>query len=125
MCVGVWAAVIVTFLLNNSFLANISEGSTFLFWSTIVIFTVVFGVFSCKIWKHLIIWSTGLVGGYAAIRPFGFFIGNFPNELTISNQIASGEKVSVEATFYLYFVLMLIFAGFGMKYQYKYFLVTL
>lgn len=50
------------------------------------------------------------------IRPLGWMIGSFPNELQIAKELKYGTITSVPALFYLYFALIIIVGLIGIRF---------
>lgn len=74
---GMWLGTIIAFILNSSFLYYFESRLALLL--CIILFGLSLGIFSCFFWDHLVIVSTGVVGAYAIIRPFGYIFPDFPN----------------------------------------------
>ena len=75
-CLGFWLGTVLGFLLNNAFFYKLSETNTPLY-ILIISLGGTFGFLSFWLHKHVIIASTGFIGAYFIVRPFGFFAGNF------------------------------------------------
>lgn len=50
---------------------------------TTVLLSLVFVYGIYTYFMHLVIFSTGIIGSYAAVRAIGMFAGQYPNEFTI------------------------------------------
>lgn len=46
--------------------------------------------------------STALIGSYFTIRGIGLYVGNFPNEYEVLNQIETGQISMIAPVFYAY-----------------------
>lgn len=81
-CLGMWLGVVIALLLNNAFLYKIQLTNNFVvLWLTIGVLSILLGVLSCFFYKYCVMVCTGIVGAYAIVRPFGWILGSFPNEL--------------------------------------------
>lgn len=82
---GMWLGVVLALLLNNAFLYKIKfANSSVVLWITIAVLATGMGVLSCFYYKYCVMVCTGFIGSYCIIRPFGWIIGSFPNELQIA-----------------------------------------
>lgn len=50
------------------------------------------------------------------IRPFGWIIGDFPNELAIAKEMKYGTLTSVPSLFYLYMALIVLIGLIGIRF---------
>jgi Domain of unknown function (DUF4203) len=57
----------------------------------LVIFMLIFGYILYKLFKHVIIFSTSIIGGYMVVRGSSVYLGKFPNEAIIFNLIQNNE----------------------------------
>ena len=81
------------------------------------------GVLSCFFYKHCVMICTGFIGAYLLIRPFGWMIGSFPNELLIAKELQYGTLTEVPSLFYLYMALILLIGMIGIKFQWGMYLL--
>ncbi len=82
-------------------------------------FSILGAWLSGKYRDEIMIYGTAFIGAYALIRGVGFFIGNFPNETLLIQEIAQGLQPTLDYYFYGYLVAIIIFTIIGAKYQIK------
>lgn len=98
-------------LLNNAVMRYAE--SQVLFWLIIVGCGLLLGVISCFLYVQAAILSTAFVGAYMAIRGVSIFLGHFPNEMTLIEQIKEGilPKTEWQVWVYLIFIVILFVGG--------------
>ena len=117
---GSLTGIIIAFLLNNAFLHRIPSNNDYTtIWVSICIFGGLFGLGSFCVGRFVRIFSTSLIGAYCIIRPFGWIVGNYPNEFTIAKEVSYGKIDKIKPDFYLYFILTIILSILGMYCQYN------
>ncbi|KAL4450766.1 hypothetical protein ABPG74_011608 [Tetrahymena malaccensis] len=117
---GMWLGIVLALLFNNAFLYKIQVGNQFVvLWITIGILAIFMGLMSFFFYRHCVMVCTGFIGSYCMIRPFGWILGDFPNELQIAQELKYGQITSVPNLFYLYFALILLVGAIGIKFQYS------
>ncbi|KAL4495089.1 hypothetical protein ABPG72_015789 [Tetrahymena utriculariae] len=117
---GMWLGIVLALLFNNAFLYKIQVENQFVvLWITIAILAIFMGLMSFFFYRHCVMVCTGFIGSYCLIRPFGWILGDFPNELQIAQELKYGQISSVPNLFYLYFALILLVGAIGIKFQYS------
>lgn len=120
---GTWLGVVIALLLYNAVLYKISTNhDEIVLWVTVALCAGSMGVMSCFYYRYCVIICTSFIGSYCLIRPLGWILGDFPNELEIAQEIKYGTLTSVPALYYLYFALIIIIGLVGLKFQYSMYL---
>ena len=60
-----------------------------------------------------------MIGSYSLVRGISCYVGGYPNEILISEQISDGVIDQIPGSFYAYFSAMVIVCGFGYYHQYN------
>lgn len=79
-----------------------------LFWVVIAGSGLLLGVISCFVYVQAAIISTAFVGAYMMIRGVSVFLGHFPNELTLIDQIKEGVLPKTEWQLWVYLIFIVI-----------------
>lgn len=66
--------------------------------------------------SYITILSTSFCGAYLIIRPFGWWVGNFPNEFTLVKSVKYGIVEEIPNIYYLYVMLIVMLTGIGIKF---------
>lgn len=66
--------------------------------------------------SYVTILSTSFCGAYMIIRPFGWFVGHFPNEFTLVKKVKYGIVEEIPPIYYLYIMLVVLIAGIGIHF---------
>jgi hypothetical protein len=75
-------------------------------------------VLANKLKDEVIIFSTALLGSYAFVRGFSMFIGGYPNEFTLYDEISAGT-VTYSPAFIGYLAAIVLLTIIGVFYQKK------
>jgi uncharacterized membrane protein HdeD (DUF308 family) len=76
------------------------------------------GLCFCFFFQAIIV-STSLAGSYIFIRGISLYVGGFPNEFDLIEQLKAGSIPHISYWFYLYLGFILIFTIIGMVVQCK------
>jgi hypothetical protein len=76
--IGLWVAVIVSLLLQNSI--YYLTGTLTAFYITFGVVGVIMCGISLMAFKNYIIMSTSFISAFWLVRPLGFFLSSYPNE---------------------------------------------
>jgi len=60
-----------------------------------------------------------MIGSYSLIRGISCYIGGYPNEILVAEQLQEGVIDQIPSSFYVYFSFMVILCGFGYYHQYN------
>ncbi len=82
---GAWIGVIIALLIHSALLYMIH--SEWVFWVLTIGFGVVFGGVAFWKYKAFLIFATAFLGSYLEVRGASLFIGGYPNEFTMIEQI--------------------------------------
>ena len=82
-----------------------------------VLGSVVMAFLSLRHYDNIVIFGTSFVGAYSFTRGVSLFIGNFPNEYLLIQQIATGQMETVKTEFYLYLFTFVVLFVTGSIYQ--------
>jgi len=74
------------------------------------------GIAGFFIQSYVTIISTSFCGAYLIIRPFGWFVGHFPNEFSLVKEIKYGILEEIPPIYYLYVMLIILLSGIGLKF---------
>ena len=117
--VGAMLGLITAFILNMTVLYKISNGNpTNTLIAAAVVLGLGLGVLATFMMRPVVVVSTSVIGAYGVIRGIGSFVGNFPNEFQLKDQIINGQSLPVEV--YGYFGGVLGIAVIGIVIQFKY-----
>ena len=62
-----------------------------------------------KLYSFII--GTSVYGSYICIKSIGMMIGNYPEELTLANDIFGGKEDGVPGVYWLYLGLIIVLSG--------------
>jgi apolipoprotein N-acyltransferase len=110
--------LIVAALANSIFIKIFKVYSVWSLVGFAIVFCLLLGILSYRMYNHIIILSTSLTGAYMIIRPISWIFGGFPNEFMLADQIRAGELPTLPSIFFLYFTLILILMIIGVIYQF-------
>lgn len=111
--IGVWVALIFSLLLQNS--VFYLTGSNLALYITFGVLSLIMIVVSLLELKWFIILCSSFVGGFWAIRPLGFFLPYYPNELSASRNFSI--DIETPWQFYLYLISILVLTVLGTAFQ--------
>mmetsp|Transcript_39510 Transcript_39510/g.45369 ORF Transcript_39510/g.45369 Transcript_39510/m.45369 type:complete len:220 (-) Transcript_39510:14-673(-) len=116
--VGCWAGGMFATCLFEMFVYKISDLALVL-WIMIGVFALILGIISLKFLKLVMIIGTSFIGSYLAVRGISFYLGGYPNEFEMYNEIEVGDLDNVPITMYLYVAAMVMLSALGILFQYK------
>lgn len=120
MVMGFWIGFVLGFIVNNLFLYKVEiDPPGLLLYVIMGIFGCIFGMVSACIWRHICIVGTSFLGAYLVIRCLSFYIGSYPNELSVPKQIKFGQISYVDWPFYIYFIFLMVLTTSGMMLQFR------
>jgi len=90
------------------------------FWIVLVACGLFCGILSCFLFVIVTIASTSLAGAYALVRGISLFIGHFPNEITIIDQIREGVVPETEWQFWVYLIAILVLFVVSFTFQWRF-----
>lgn len=91
-----------------------------LFWVVIAGCGLALGIISCFVFVLAAIASTSLAGAYGIVRGASIFIGHFPNELTIIEEIKNGIVPKTEWQTWAYLAAIVVVAIIAFYIQWRY-----
>lgn len=101
----------------------VNWNGTIVYWVTIGIAIIVFGIIGLKVEVLITIIATSVIGGYAAVRGMSFIIGGFPDESKIFDLASEKEwdqlKEMITNWALFYFVVWILIAVGGIVLQCK------
>lgn len=101
----------------------VNWNGTIVYWVTIGISIIVFGLLGLKVEVLITIIATSVIGGYAAVRGMSFIIGGFPDESKIFDLVSEKEwdqlKEMITNWALFYFVVWILIAVGGIVLQCK------
>jgi hypothetical protein len=80
-----WGGVVIALLIHEAFMYHIHSQAVF--WVMICGFGAVFALTTLWKYKWVLIFSTSFLGSYLVVRGASLFIGGYPNEFTMINEI--------------------------------------
>lgn len=113
-----WGGACLGLLLNNAVMRYAESQA--LFWIVIAGCGLAAGVISCIIFVPAAIASTSLAGAYALVRGASIFIGHFPNEMTIIDEIKQGIVPKTEWQVWAYLGAIVVISLIAFYVQWKY-----
>lgn len=112
--IGLWVAVTISLMLQNS--VYYLTGSLLAFYITLGVLSLLVGVVSLLKFRMFIMVASAIVGSFWVIRPIGFFLPGYPNEFF------SGDNFQLSITtpweFYLYLISIILLIIMGISFQY-------
>jgi len=115
---GGWFGVLLGLILYEAIVAQLHPAE----WIVYVLLSVLglaCGALTLFIFKDVVIFATGLLGSYAAIRAASVLIGGYPNEFEVYHNIEATGSAGVSWPFYVYLVFMIGLAIGGVVFQFK------
>lgn len=111
---GVLFGLVLALIIHNTLLFRIESNN--LIYIILVVIGAGCGVAGLFLRSYVTILSSSFCGAYMIIRPFGWFVGSFPNEFTLVKEIKYGLLEEVPQIYYLYVMLVLLLTGIGAKF---------
>lgn len=96
----------------------IQSEDKYVLWGLMGVCAFIFGTLCVYIKDYLIIFVSSLVGAYMLVKGASFYIGGFPNEFTLSQEISNGD-FSFPWNYYLYLSALVVLKIGGAVFQYK------
>ncbi|CAD8104994.1 unnamed protein product [Paramecium sonneborni] len=117
---GFSVGLILSLMFQSLFYYQIETDLMFLPLTTsIIISGVILGLLGLKYDLYIGIVSTSLVGAYCLIRPIGFIVGGYPNELLLTKQAEYGFDINIGYSVYIYNIMIILLAVLCGIYQRK------
>lgn len=111
---GCLLGLMFSLLIHNTILFRIDN--LYLIYIVLLVIGLGFGVAGFWIRSYITILSTSFCGAYMLIRPFGWWVGHFPNEFSLVKEIKYHIVDEISEIFYLYVMLILLLTGIGIKF---------
>lgn len=109
--------VCIGFILNNAVM-RYAESNT-LFWIVLIGCGLACAIIAVFLYIIAAIVSTSLLGSYMLVRGVSVFVGHFPNEMTLIEQIKNGTIPKTEWQLWAYLAVMLIIFIASLAVQWK------
>ena len=93
-------------------------GSLWWFWGVGLGFALLAALLTFVIYNHVIILTTSFMGAYLFWRGISMYLGGFPNEFNLIDQVAAGATDSVNPWFYAYLIAIILSTAGGAYLQY-------
>jgi hypothetical protein len=112
-----WGGVLLGFIITSTFV--ISE--EWLYWIILVACAVVAFFFALKTQNTVMVIVTSFVGSYAMVRGVSLYVGGFPSETELHDQIQKGavDWDTYDKKFYIYLGAIALITLVSFVYQYK------
>lgn len=112
-----WGGFIVGLILNESVLYL--TDSTAVFWCVAIGCAIAAAIFAFVAYNHALILSTALIGSYSIVRGASLYIGGFPNEFNLINEVKNGVIENVPWEYYAYLAAIIATSILASIVQYK------
>ena len=116
--IGWWGGGMLATWLFQMIIYKISS-KTIVLWIMIAVFALILGIIALKFLKFVMIVGTSFIGSYLTVRGVSFYLGGYPNEFQMYNDIQVGDFDNVPYTMYLYVAGMLVLSIIGIIFQHK------
>jgi len=116
--VGCWLGGTLATCLFQMFIHLISS-KPFVLWIIIAVLALAFGLLSLKFLKFVMVVGTSFIGAFLVIRGIASFLGGYPNEFQLFNEIQAGQVDNVPWEVYIYIASMFVISLLGMLFQHK------
>ena len=116
--IGAWFGATLAMILFEMFVYKISS-KEFVLWIMISLLGLIIGILALKFLKTILIIGTSFIGAFMVVRGVSFYIGGYPNEFELYNEIQVGNIDNVPYTFYIYAAFIVILAVIGAIVKYK------
>jgi hypothetical protein len=115
--VAAWAGVMFGFILTTSFIVD----NEYVYWAILVVCAIVAAFLAFKIETAVICAITSFVGGYCLVRGVSLYVGGFPNETQLHQEIKSGavDWEAFDKKFYIYLGAIVVATILGFYFQWK------
>jgi len=114
--IGGWGGFLLGVVFNTTVLWSLS--STVIFWVVSLSFALLSAMLAFCFYYHAVILATAFVGSYFFVRGISLYVGGFPNEWALMEQIKSGAISHIDYWFYLYLTFILLLFLFSTWVQY-------
>jgi len=106
-------------MLNTLVLCHLTTSSPeLILYGSISVLALVGAGLAYVLHDHILIISTSLCGAYGAVRAVSAYLGGYPNEFTIAQEIED-HTANFTAAFYIYIVIICLLTAGGIVCQYK------
>lgn len=106
--IGVWAGATLGSLLFQTFVYLITS-EVWMLWTLMGVLGLLGALTAVKFYKLLNIIGTSIIGAFLFIRGIAIYIGGYPNEFQLHNEIVAGNIDNVPWSLYVYVIFMIIF----------------
>ena len=111
-----WGGFTLGMVVNETVLYK--TGSLWWFWGVGLGFALVAALLTFVIYNHVIILTTSFLGAYLFWRGISMYLGGFPNEFNLIDEVAAGATDSVNPWFYAYLAAIILSTVGGAYLQY-------
>jgi len=112
-----WGGFMLGLILNEAFLYTFEL--VWLFWTANVVCALVCAVLTFKIFDHMMIFSTAVIGSYGLVRGVSCYAGHYYNEFVVIELLKSGAIDQVDPYYWGYVGGFVVFAIIGSWYQFR------
>lgn len=123
MLIGGYMGYTLGVFLYHLFLNLIHADPKLIYWVTIVASVVICALLALWIVKHVLVFATSIIGGYAVVRGASLYLGHFPSESLIMDLVQHEEWDQLDDAFdgyvYAYLSAWVLLAVGGILWQYK------
>lgn len=114
---GGWGGFVVGLILNEAFMYQFEY--VWVFWATNVAAILVCALLTFKIFDHVMIFSTSVLGAYGLARGVSCYAGHYYNEFTVIELLKSGAIDSIDPYYWGYVGGFVAVSALGAWYQFK------
>lgn len=115
--VSAWGGVLLGFILTSTFVIS----TEWLYWVVLVACAVVAFFLALKTQNTVMMITTGFVGSYSMVRGVSLYVGGFPSETDLHDEIQKGavEWNTYDKKFYIYLGAIVLLTFITIFYQIK------
>jgi hypothetical protein len=106
---GIWAGATVGSILFQTVVYLITS-EVWMLWTLMAFFGLLGAVIAVKFYKLINIVGTSIIGAFLLVRGIAFYVGGYPNEFQLHNEIVHGGIDNVPWTVYVFVISMPILA---------------
>lgn len=112
-----WGGFALGLILNEAVMFHFKY--VWVFWTTNVVCMVVCALLTFKVFDHVIIGATAVLGAYMVARGVSCYAGHYYNEFTIIKEVKSGAIYDIDPYYWAYVGGFLLLSAVGTWYQFK------
>lgn len=116
-CVGGWGGFVVGLMLNETVMYRFEY--VWVFWATNVVAILVCALLTFKVFDHVFIFATSVMGSYFLARGISVYAGHYYNEFVIINMLKSGLIDQVDPFYWAYVGGFAAVSAISMWYQFR------